>query len=189
MAERLRVKDRSRWAPPGWPWELEAFTYLFVLIALLLPFYVLSQSESFLSTLDEGSGFIRTIEAWDRGFGYVWILLMIGLYFVHVVLASLTLDYVSTPLSHMGDFGDGLGRFDSRDWLGEIDVPTAVVVSTRDKVVEPERQQLLVDGIRGAQRLEVDGGHACCVLGAEWFIPPFVEAVDAVTVGERQPAG
>jgi len=97
--------------------------------------------------------------------------------------------FFSTPLSHMGDFGDGLGRFDSRDWLGEIDVPTAVVVSTRDKVVEPERQQLLVDGIRGAQRLEVDGGHACCVLGAEWFIPPFVEAVDAVTVGERQPAG
>ena len=88
--------------------------------------------------------------------------------------------FFSTPLSHMGDFGDGLGDFDSRDWLGEIDVPTSVVVSVKDRVVEPTRQQLLVDGIPGARRFEVDGGHACCVIGAEWFIPPFTEAVDAV---------
>ncbi|WP_193363230.1 alpha/beta fold hydrolase [Gordonia sp. KTR9] len=89
--------------------------------------------------------------------------------------------FFSTPLAHLGDFGNGLGEFDSRDWLHEVDVPTAVVVSIRDRVVEPERQQLLVDGIPGAQRFEVDGGHACCVLGARYFIPPFAEAVDAVT--------
>ncbi|MGV9712495.1 alpha/beta fold hydrolase [Gordonia sp. NPDC003424] len=88
--------------------------------------------------------------------------------------------FFSTPLTEMGRFGDGLGEFDSRPWLAEIDVPTSVVVSTHDKVVEPARQQLLVDGIRGARRFEVDGGHACCVLGAQWFIPPFIEAVDAV---------
>ncbi|MCZ4579386.1 MULTISPECIES: alpha/beta fold hydrolase [Gordonia] len=89
--------------------------------------------------------------------------------------------FFSTPLSHLGEFGNGLGRFDSRGWLDEIDVPTAVVVSTRDRVVEPERQQLLLDGIPGSQRFEVDGGHACCVLGARFFIPPFTDALDAVT--------
>ncbi|MFT4125446.1 MAG: alpha/beta fold hydrolase [Gordonia sp. (in: high G+C Gram-positive bacteria)] len=88
--------------------------------------------------------------------------------------------FLSTPLSHTGDFGEGLGRFDSRDWLADIDVPTAVVVSTRDRVVEPERQQLLVDGIPGAVRFDVDGGHACCVIGAETFVPEFTRAVDAV---------
>nr|WP_174519007.1 alpha/beta hydrolase [Gordonia desulfuricans] len=88
--------------------------------------------------------------------------------------------FLSTPLSHTGDFGEGLGRFDSRPWLGEIDVPTSVVVSTRDRVVDPDRQQLLVDGIAGAQRFEVDGGHACCVIGADKFVPPFLEAVDSV---------
>jgi pimeloyl-ACP methyl ester carboxylesterase len=88
--------------------------------------------------------------------------------------------FLSTPLSHLGDFGNGLGEFDSRDWLGEVDVPTSVVVSLRDRVVEPERQQLLLDGIPGARRFEVDGGHACCVLNARFFIPPFLEAVDAV---------
>lgn len=86
----------------------------------------------------------------------------------------------STKLGDQGVFAAGMSRFDSRPWLGEIDVPTSVVVSTRDKIVQPERQQLLVDGIPGARRFEVDGGHACCVLGAEDFIPPLVEAVGAV---------
>ncbi|MFW0785489.1 alpha/beta hydrolase [Gordonia sp. CPCC 206044] len=89
--------------------------------------------------------------------------------------------FFSTPLWQAGRFGDELGEFDSRPWLNEVDVPASVVVSIRDKVVEPERQQLLLDGIPGARRFEVDGGHACCVLGAQFFIPPFLEAVDAVT--------
>ncbi|WP_343287280.1 alpha/beta fold hydrolase [Gordonia sp. SID5947] len=88
--------------------------------------------------------------------------------------------FFSTPLGRMGQFGDGLGQFDSRPWLDEIDVPTSVVVSVRDRVVEPERQELLVDGIPGARRFEVHGGHACCVLGAQLFIQPFTDAVDAV---------
>ncbi|MDY6808253.1 MAG: alpha/beta fold hydrolase [Actinomycetota bacterium] len=96
--------------------------------------------------------------------------------------------FFSTPLSHMGQFGEGLGGFDSRDWLADIDVPTSVVVSVRDRVVEPARQQLLVDGIPTARRFEVDGGHACCVLGAQFFIPPFVEAVDAVQVATMDAA-
>lgn len=57
-----------------------------------------------------------------------------------------------------------------------------MLVSTRDKVVPPSRQQLLLDGIPGARRFEVHGGHACCVLGAEDFIEPFGAAVDAASV-------
>ncbi|MFT4043714.1 MAG: alpha/beta hydrolase [Gordonia sp. (in: high G+C Gram-positive bacteria)] len=91
--------------------------------------------------------------------------------------------FLSTSLDHAGDLGDGLAPFDSRPWLADIDVPTAVVVSTRDRVVEPARQQLLVDGIAGARRFDVDGGHACCVLGAQQFIGPFTAAVRWVTAG------
>ncbi|MFW0791502.1 alpha/beta fold hydrolase [Gordonia sp. CPCC 205333] len=94
--------------------------------------------------------------------------------------------FFSTPLAEMSRFGNGLGEFNSRDWLGEIDVPTSVVVSTHDRVVEPERQELLVNGIPGARRFDVDGGHACCVLGAQRFVPRLVEAVEAVTVGTVQ---
>lgn len=93
--------------------------------------------------------------------------------------------FFSTPLAELARFGDGLGEFDSRDWLADIDVPTSVVVSTHDKMVEPERQQLLVDGIPGARRFDVAGGHACCVIGAERFVPVLVEAVDAVQLDGR----
>lgn len=86
-----------------------------------------------------------------------------------------------TKMSRYGAFGAAMADFDSRPWLSEVDVPTAVVVSTRDTVVEPERQQLLVDGIAGAERFDVDGGHACCVLGADRFIPQFTAAVRSVT--------
>ncbi|GAC68374.1 alpha/beta fold hydrolase [Gordonia soli] len=89
--------------------------------------------------------------------------------------------FFSTSLAELGTFGDGLGRFDSRDWLAEIDVPTAVVVSVHDRVVEPARQELLLDGIPGARRFDVQGGHACCVIGAERFVGPFGDAVDHVT--------
>ena len=36
--------------------------------------------------------------------------------------------------------GAALGRFDSRPWLGEVDVPTAVVLTRFDRVVSPRRQ-------------------------------------------------
>ncbi|EGD54249.1 alpha/beta hydrolase fold protein [Gordonia neofelifaecis NRRL B-59395] len=87
----------------------------------------------------------------------------------------------STPLGLQGVFAEAMARFDSRSWLGEVDVPTAVVVSTHDKIVQPERQQLLVDGIPGAQRFDVAGGHACCVIGAEKFVPVFADAVATVS--------
>ena len=87
----------------------------------------------------------------------------------------------STPLGLQGVFAEAMAAFDSRDWLGEITAPTAVVVSTHDKIVQPERQQLLVDGIPGAQRFDVAGGHACCVIGAEKFVPEFTAAVRSVS--------
>ncbi|WP_234974200.1 alpha/beta fold hydrolase [Williamsia sterculiae] len=82
----------------------------------------------------------------------------------------------STRLSRVGEIGDELGRFRSGEWLAEIDVPTAVCVTTRDRVVPPSRQQLLVDGIPGARRFDVAAGHACCVLQADVFGPVFVQA-------------
>lgn len=88
--------------------------------------------------------------------------------------------FLSTPMSKMGAFSEAMAAFDSRDWLGEIDVPTAVVVSTRDKTVPPARQALLFNGIGDALEFPVDGGHACCVIGAENFVPAFGDAVRSV---------
>lgn len=77
-----------------------------------------------------------------------------------------------------------LGRHHSTPWLHQIDVPTAVVVTTKDKVLSPERQRVIASTIRGATVHAADCGHAGCVLDADAFVPAFLEAVDT-TAGRR----
>ena len=77
-----------------------------------------------------------------------------------------------------------LGRHHSTPWLSQIDVPTAVVVTTRDRVLAPERQRAIAARIPGATVHEAECGHAGCVLQADTFVPPFLEAVDT-TMGRR----
>jgi pimeloyl-ACP methyl ester carboxylesterase len=77
-----------------------------------------------------------------------------------------------------------LGRHHSTPWLGQIDVPTAVVVTTRDRVLSPARQRAIAARIPGATVHEAACGHAGCVLQADSFVPAFLEAVDT-TMGRR----
>jgi pimeloyl-ACP methyl ester carboxylesterase len=51
---------------------------------------------------------------------------------------------------------------DSSEWLHEVDVPTAVLVSLQDKVIAPEHQEEIADQISTANRFHYDGGHAGC---------------------------
>lgn len=77
-----------------------------------------------------------------------------------------------------------LGRHHSTPWLAQIDVPTAVVVTTRDRVLSPDRQRRIAARIPGATVHEAPCGHAGCVLDADAFAPAFLEAVDT-TMGRR----
>jgi pimeloyl-ACP methyl ester carboxylesterase len=75
-----------------------------------------------------------------------------------------------------------LGRFSSHEWIGQVDVPTAVVLTTRDQAVPPHRQQKLADAIPGARVFPVDGDHLVCALGAHRFVPVLVRAgIDVAT--------
>jgi len=71
--------------------------------------------------------------------------------------------------------------FSSHDWIGLVDVPTAVLVTTRDQLVPPVRQRQLADSIPGALCCEVEGDHAACVAAADQFVPTLVEACLDVT--------
>ena len=51
--------------------------------------------------------------------------------------------------------------FSSRDWIGEVDVPTSVVITMRDRVVPVRRQVRLFEAIPGAEAFRVDGDHDC----------------------------
>ena len=72
--------------------------------------------------------------------------------------------------------GAALGRFDARPWLHEIDVPTAVVLTRRDRVVSPRRQRMLATGIPDARTWEVEGDHGVVALAPGQFVPALVDA-------------
>ncbi|WP_436700944.1 alpha/beta fold hydrolase [Nocardioides sp. BYT-33-1] len=93
-------------------------------------------------------------------------------------------EFRSTSPWAVGQALAALGQHHSRPWLGRIDVPTAVVAMMRDRVIPTARQLALARAIPGATVHEVDDGHAGCVLGAERFVPRFVEA--AATVNARR---
>ena len=83
-----------------------------------------------------------------------------------------------------------LGRHHSTPWLSQIDVPTAVVVTTRDRVLPPERQRELAARIPGATVHEAACGHAGCVLEHRAFVPAVLEAAHATfaRMRDRQPS-
>jgi 3-oxoadipate enol-lactonase len=66
--------------------------------------------------------------------------------------------------------------FDATGWLGEIDVPVSVVVTTKDSTVPSRSQWKLASLIPGAQTFSVDGDHRACVDDAERFLPALFDA-------------
>jgi 3-oxoadipate enol-lactonase len=70
-----------------------------------------------------------------------------------------------------------LGRFDARSWVPEIDVPTSVVRTLRDRAVPPRRQTFLAETIPGAKIFDVDGDHVACVTDAGVFVTALVTAL------------
>lgn len=83
------------------------------------------------------------------------------------------------PFAAMGALA-ALGRFSSRDWIGDVDVPTAVVVTAHDRMISPVRQRKLAASIPGATVHEVAADHTACVLGARRFVPALVDACTSV---------
>ena len=73
-----------------------------------------------------------------------------------------------------------ISGFDSRAWIGEQRLPTAVVVTARDKLIPPERQRALARRIPGATAYEAPAGHASCVIGADRFTPALAAACASV---------
>jgi 3-oxoadipate enol-lactonase len=52
-----------------------------------------------------------------------------------------------------------LGDFDSRTWIGRVDVPSAILVHLRDQVVPPFRQLALAHAMAGATVHPFDADH------------------------------
>jgi 3-oxoadipate enol-lactonase len=90
-------------------------------------------------------------------------------------------EFRSTSFWSLPEVLGELGRFDARGHIGAVKVPTAVVVTSRDRVIAPARQLEMAAMIPGAQVFEAPGGHASVVLDSERWRPVFLEALAHVS--------
>ena len=74
-------------------------------------------------------------------------------------------------------------EFTSASWISQVDVPTAVVVTTRDHVVSLGRQLELARAVPGASVHEVDAGHGACINAPQLFARALLEACWSVEPG------
>jgi 3-oxoadipate enol-lactonase len=83
--------------------------------------------------------------------------------------------------------GRAIGKFTSREWIGDVDVPTAMVLTEQDLVVPPMRQNKLARAIPGTKVFPVAGGHDVCATNPELFVPALLRACDDVVTRASVP--
>jgi pimeloyl-ACP methyl ester carboxylesterase len=88
-----------------------------------------------------------------------------------------------TPLTTAISAIEAVCEFTSHSWIGQVDVPTAVVVTARDRIVPASRQLKLARAIPGAAVHQVDADHAVCITAPEAFAQVLLQACWSVTSG------
>jgi pimeloyl-ACP methyl ester carboxylesterase len=83
----------------------------------------------------------------------------------------------------VAEAGRALGEYDARPFAGSVDVPTAVVVTTKDRLVRPRKQRALAAAVPGARVFELAGDHDACLVLAEPFRAVTVAALRSVGAG------
>ena len=77
-------------------------------------------------------------------------------------------------MRHVIEAGVAIGNYTAKRWIGQVDVPTTVLMTTEDRAVTPDRQQEMAEAIPGAEIIEVADGHMICA--KESFAEPILTA-------------
>jgi 3-oxoadipate enol-lactonase len=88
-----------------------------------------------------------------------------------------------TPLGTALSAVQAVCEFTSHSWISQVDVPAAVVVTTRDHILPASRQRKLAGAIPGASIHEVDADHAVCITEPQVFAQVLLQACWSVTPG------
>jgi pimeloyl-ACP methyl ester carboxylesterase len=105
---------------------------------------------------------------------------------------SPTTSWVAAELSRgsardIAEAGRELGRFDSRTWIKDLDLPSAVVVTTRDSAVPPRKQYELAESL-GAPTFEIACDHSGVTVKGEEFCRVLLRALESVSERARAAA-
>jgi 3-oxoadipate enol-lactonase len=88
-----------------------------------------------------------------------------------------------TPLSTALSAVQAVCGFSSHTWISQINIPTAVLITTQDRIVPPRRQRKLAAAIPGASIHEVNADHAVCITAPHVFAQALLQACWSVTPG------
>lgn len=80
----------------------------------------------------------------------------------------------------VSEAGRAISHFDARPFAGEVDVPTAFVLTTRDRLVPPRKQQALADAVK-ATVVHLEGDHLAPMQMPREFSAATRRAVGLVT--------
>lgn len=79
------------------------------------------------------------------------------------------------------DTGRAIAEFDAREWIGEVDVPTSVILTERDSLIPPAQQHAMASAIENAHLQTIDAGHFACI--RDDFGSRLLDSCHAVTEG------
>ena len=77
--------------------------------------------------------------------------------------------------------GLSLARFDASGWIGDVDVPHAVVITDKDAAVVPARQHRLAAALPAPTVIHANIDHTGCVTRPAVFVPALLEALAAAS--------
>jgi 3-oxoadipate enol-lactonase len=106
--------------------------------------------------------------------------------FINARLAGTALDRWAASELRLNDpvpllqAGAALARFDARPWIGDVDVPSAVVVTESDQIVPTASQLALASSLPGSQLFRISGDHGVCATEPERFTPVLSAACEHV---------
>ncbi len=80
----------------------------------------------------------------------------------------------------VSEAGRAISRFDARPFAGDVDVPTAFVLTTRDRLVPPRKQQALAEAVK-ATVVPLEGDHLAPMQMPREFSAATRRAVGLVT--------
>lgn len=76
--------------------------------------------------------------------------------------------------------GHAIGAFSAQDWVSDIDVPTAHIITLRDPVVPVKRQLQLYTSIPNAEARRIDAAHDAIVAAADHMSELILESARSV---------
>jgi 3-oxoadipate enol-lactonase len=84
----------------------------------------------------------------------------------------------------LADAARAVNRYDARPWAGQLGLPTAMLITTRDRIVRPSRQRELAEALH-AQVIEIDADHDLPLVSGEEYARLTRLAVDTAAAAAK----